>query len=62
MALVGYATEYICPMNMPGHKLATSFAGNAFSAFAILPAIIAVMATVEPDAKLAPLSASSVEA
>ena len=62
MALMGYATEYTCPMNMPGHKLATSFAGNAFSAFAILPAIIAVMATVEPDAKLAPISASNVEA
>jgi hypothetical protein len=62
MALMGYATEYICPLNTPCHKLATRFAGNPFSAFAILPAIIAIMATVEPDAKLAPSSAASVEA
>ena len=62
MALMGYATEYITPLNMPCHKLASSFAGNAFSAFAILPAIIGIMATVEPDAKLAPSSPSNVEA
>ena len=61
MALMGYATEYICPLNTPCHKLATSFAGNAFSAFAILPAIIAIMATVEPGAKLAPSPASNLE-
>ena len=62
MALMGYATEYSCPVNTPCHKLATRFARNPFSTFDILSAIIASMATVEPDAKLAPSSASNVEA
>ena len=36
--------------NVPTHKLATSFAGNAFSGFAMIPILTAVAATVTPDA------------
>ena len=48
--IIGYDGTYLRPgTNWPDHATCTSFAGNAFSGFAIVPCLIALMAVVEPD-------------
>ena len=50
LQLIGMDIDEINYEAWPTHKLANKMAGNAFSAFAMLPALLAVLATVEPDA------------
>lgn len=52
MQLAGYDAA-LFTSNWPDHSLGVSLAGNAFSAFAVLPVLIAILATVFPDATAA---------
>lgn len=50
LQIIGYDITYMDINTLPSHSLATSLAGNAFSAFSVAPCLLALFSVVEPDA------------